>query len=82
MDEVAALDAIRIALSEVGDGNSFVWHRHNGRLSGIVQPTRSFRDASGRVCRHIVVILSTGVRTGRIEGLACRLSDGSWQLEG
>jgi hypothetical protein len=81
-DEVAALDAIRIALTQVGDGNSFVWYRNNGRLSGVVQPTRSFKDVSGRVCRHIVVILTTGPRTGRIEGMACRLSDGGWQLDG
>lgn len=81
-DEVAALDAIRIALTRVGDGGSFVWYRNNGRLSGVVQPTRSFKDVTGRICRHIVVILTTGPRTGRIEGFACRLSDGGWQLEG
>jgi hypothetical protein len=80
-DEVAALDAIRIALTQVGDGNSFVWYRNNGRLSGVVQPTRSFRDGAGRICRHIVVILTTGPRTGRVEGFGCRLSDGAWQLE-
>ncbi len=67
-DEIAALDAIRVALSEVGDGASFVWHRSNGRLSGVVQPTASFKDAAGRVCRHIVLVLTTGLRTGRAEG--------------
>jgi surface antigen len=81
-DEVAALEAIRVALTEVGDGSSYVWHRGNGRLSGVVHPTSSFRDVSGRVCRHIVVVLTTGARSGRVEGVACRLSDGSWQLDG
>jgi surface antigen len=81
-DEIAALDAIRVALSEVGDGASYVWHRNNGRLSGVIHPTASFKDASGRVCRHIVLVLTTGMRTGRIEGVACRLSNGRWQLEG
>jgi hypothetical protein len=81
-DEVAALDAIRIALTQVGDGSSFVWYGKNGRLSGVVQPTRSFRDGTGRICRHIVVVLTTGPRTGRIEGFGCRFSDGAWQLEG
>jgi hypothetical protein len=79
-DEIAALDAIRIALTQVGDGSSFVWHA--GRLSGVVQPTHSFKDASGRVCRHIVVVLSAGLRSGRIEGIACRMNDGNWQLDG
>src|SRR5262245_34904512 len=35
-DEIAALDAIGVALSEVGDGASYVWHRSNGRLSGVI----------------------------------------------
>ena len=81
IDEIAALDAIRIALTQVGDGSSFVWH-HNGRLSGVVQPTHSFKDVSGRICRHIVVVLSTGTRSGRVEGIACRMDNGNWQLEG
>ena len=81
-DEIAALEAIRVALSEVGDGNTYVWHRRHGRLSGIVQPTVSFKDAAGRVCRHILLIMSVGTATGRAEGIACRLGDGRWQLEG
>jgi len=81
-DEIATLEAIRVALSEVGDGATFVWHRNNGRLSGIVRPTTSFKDASGRVCRHIVLVLTAGLRTARAEGVACRSDDGRWQLEG
>ena len=81
-DEIAALDAIRLALSRVGDGATYVWHRRNGRLSGTVQPTSSFKDPAGRVCRHIVVVLSSVVRTGKVEGVACRLADGRWQLDG
>jgi hypothetical protein len=81
-DEIAALEAVRVALSEVGDGASYVWHRANGRLSGVVQPTGSFKDLAGRVCRHIVVILSAGAHTAKIEGVACRLGDGRWQLDG
>ena len=81
-DEVAALEAIRVALSEVADGASYVWHRNNGRLSGVIHPTASFKDVSGRVCRHIVLVLTTGIRSGRVEGVACRLPGGAWQLEG
>jgi 17 kDa outer membrane surface antigen len=81
-DEIATLEAIRVALTEVADGSSFVWHRGHGRLSGVIQPTSSFKDAAGRVCRHIVLVLTTGVRSGRVEGVACRLADGRWQLDG
>jgi hypothetical protein len=81
-DETAALESVQLALSEVGDGSTYVWHRHNGRLSGIVQPTASFKNAGGSVCRHIVVMLTSGPDTKKTEGIACRLADGRWQLEG
>lgn len=81
-DEIAALEAVRVALSEVGDGSTYVWHRANGRLSGLVQPTGSFKDLAGHVCRHIILILTTRDHTAKIEGVACRLGDGRWQLDG
>jgi surface antigen len=81
-DEIAALEAIRVALTEVGDGASYVWHRRYGQVGGLVQPTQSFKDGGGRVCRRIIVILSAGRRSGRFEGTACRLAGGRWQLEG
>ena len=81
-DEIAALEALHLALTEIGDGASYVWHRRNGRLSGVVQPTASFKDDSGRICRHLVVLLSVGAYSKRTEGIACRLDGGAWQLEG
>ena len=81
-DEIAALEAIRVALTEVGDGGTYVWYRQHGRLSGIVQPTSSFKDPAGRVCRHILLIMTVGTARGRAEGIACRLGDGRWQLDG
>jgi len=81
-DEIAALEAIRVALSEVGDGASYVWRRRYGRFGGLVKPTQSFKDRGGRVCRHIIVILTAPRRSARFEGTACRLASGRWQLEG
>src|SRR3990172_4292506 len=62
-DEIAALERIHYALSEVGDGSTYVWRRWHGRLAGVVHPTTSFKDESGKVCRHLVVLLTTGKRT-------------------
>jgi hypothetical protein len=81
-DEIAALEAVHLALSEIGDGASYVWHQRNGRLSGIISPTSSFKDPEGRVCRHIVMSLTAGRSTARTEGVACRMADRSWRLEG
>jgi surface antigen len=81
-DEIAALERIQYALSEVGDGKTYVWRRWHGRLSGLVQPTASFKEASGKVCRHLVVLMTTGKVTKKQEGIACRLPSGRWQLDG
>lgn len=81
-DEIAALEAVRVALTEVGDGSSYVWYRNGGRLSGVVQPTRAFEDTLGRICRHLVVTLSAAGRSSRTNTIACRLPDGTWTLDG
>jgi hypothetical protein len=82
VDEVAALEAVQWALSTVADGATFVWHRQHGRLSGLVQPTSSFKDASNRVCRHLVMRLTSGRYSRMVEGIACREANGVWLLEG
>jgi surface antigen len=81
-DEIAAFEALHLGLSEVADGATYVWHRANGRLSGAVQPTQSFKANNGQICRHIVVSLSSGTMHRRTEGIACRASNGVWSLNG
>jgi hypothetical protein len=81
-DEIAALESIQVGLSRMDDGTPFVWKRANGRLSGIVRPTASFRNVKGNLCRHVVVLLTTGFRTRTLEGVACRTTDRRWVLEG
>src|SRR5262245_27643991 len=81
-DQIAALERIQYALSEVSDGKTYVWRRWHGRLSGLVQPTASFKDSSGKVCRHLIVLMTTGNATTKQEGIACRLPSGRWQLDG
>lgn len=81
-DEIAALERIQYALSEIGDGQTYVWKRWHGRLSGIIHPTASFKDNSGQVCRHMMVLMTTGNRTSKMEGIACRMASGRWRLEG
>ena len=82
VDAVAALDGIRIALTEVADGGTYVWHRRDGVLSGMAQPTNSFKDAAGLPCRNLTVMLNTYGRSSRIDGVACRISADRWQLIG
>ena len=81
-DEIAVLESVQLALTRVADGSSYVWHRSHGRLSGVVHPTSSFKDAQGQVCRRVTVVLSSMDTTKRTKAIACRLENGVWQLEG
>jgi surface antigen len=80
-DEIAALESVQLALTEIADGSSYIWHRNHGRLSGVVKPVSSFKDSNGSVCRYAVVVLSNLDITKRTEIVACRLPTGIWQLE-
>ena len=81
-DELAALASVHLALNGVGDGQAYVWARTNGRLSGLVRPISSFRNDEGQICRHVLVMLTTGRTTKKTESTACRLPGGRWQLGG
>ena len=69
-----------LELSEVEDGSTFVWHRRNGRVSGLFQPTRSFKGEAGRVCRSFRIMLTSGRYSRRVEATACRDDVGVWTV--
>ena len=81
-DEMAALTSVQHALSSVADGATYVWHRHNGRISGLVKPTSSFKSGEGAICRHVIVLMTSGQLTKKTEGVACRGPNGVWSLDG
>jgi len=81
-DRVAAVQALELALSELGDGVTLVWQRPERRLVGRIKPVSAFRDDQGRVCRHVIYSLALGAYQRQIEGVACREPDGSWSLSG
>ena len=80
-DEFAALYALQIALSRVGDGQSFVWGRPKRKLRAVITPVSSFRAQSGDICRKIVFTMSLGNYAKRIKTTACRAKDNSWKLQ-
>ena len=81
-DRAAAMQALELALSELGDEVTLVWQRPERGLVGRIKPVSAFRDDQGRVCRHVLYSLALGTYQRQIEGVACRESDGSWSLSG
>ena len=66
------MQALELALSELGDGVTLVWRRPERELVGRIKPVSAFRDDQGRVCRHVVYSLALGTYQRQIEGVACR----------
>lgn len=79
-DLLVALQALHFALSQVGDGGTYVWRKRSRQLMGVIKPTMAFRDEDGRVCRHVVYVLMLGSYSKSIEGIACRGLTGNWTL--
>ena len=79
-DQMVALRALHLALSQVPDGGTFVWRKKSRSLKGMIRPSKAFRNADGKICRHIIYALVLGRYTKQIEGIACRQEDGRWQL--
>ena len=81
-DRVAAMQALELALSELGDGVTLVWQRPERGLGRPDQAGIGVSRRHGRVCRHVVYSLALGTYQREIEGVACRESNGSWSLSG
>ena len=81
-DRAIALNALQVALTELGDGASLVWRRPSRALTGVIKPVSAFRDDEGRVCRHLTYSLSLGTFVRQVEGIACREPGGAWSLSG
>jgi len=81
-DRDIALNALQVALTELGDGATLVWRRPSRGLTGVIKPVSAFRDGEGRVCRHLTYSLSLGTFVREVEGTACREQGGAWLLKG
>ena len=81
-DRDLALNALQVAMTELGDGATLVWRRPSRSLTGVIKPVSAFRDDEGRVCRHLIYSLSLGTYVRQVEGIACREPDGKWSLAG
>ena len=81
-DRAVALNALQVALTELGDGASLIWRRPSRELTGVIKPVSAFRDDEGRVCRHLTYSLSLGTFVREVEGTACREPGGAWSLNG
>lgn len=62
-------------------GSPVIWNNPNTGNRYEVTPTRTYQTAGQRYCREYISRATVAGRDQQIYGTACRMPDGSWQLQ-
>ena len=81
-DRELAMQTAQRALETAPTGTSSAWHNPDNGHSGSFTPTHTYQEASGRYCREYQQEVVVGGQRERAYGTACRMPDGSWQIQG
>ena len=81
-DKVMLQKTSHQALEFAPSGSSVAWNNPDSGNHGYVTPTKTIKDPnSGRYCREYTQTIVVGGQTEKASGRACRMPDGSWQIE-
>lgn len=69
------------SLETVPTGGSSGWNNPDNGHSGTFTPTRTYQTRSGQYCREYQQTVTVGGRQQSAYGTACRMQDGSWQVQ-
>lgn len=78
--ELAAKQA-QMSLETARTGQASTWQNPDSGNSGTFTPTRTYQDPSGRYCREYSQEITVAGKTQQSYGTACRMPDGSWQVQ-
>ncbi len=67
-------------LESVPTGSTVAWTDPDSGARWEAEPTRTWRQPSGRYCREYRTTIIIGGRSEEAIGRACRLPDGSWEI--
>ena len=81
-DRQLAAQAQQRALEVTPTGTPVAWTNPDSGHQGTVTPVRTFQQADGRYCREFQNEVIIGGQPERGFGTACRMPDGSWQIQG
>ncbi len=76
--ERTAHDALENSPSE----QTSQWSNPDSGHSGTVTPTSTYQTAEGQYCREYQQTVTIDGETHQAYGTACRMPDGSWQIQG
>jgi surface antigen len=80
-DKAYAAQATQATLERQPSGTTGQWRNPDSGNAGTVTPTRTYQTNRGRYCREFQQTVIVGGREQSAYGTACRMPDGSWQIQ-
>jgi len=74
-------DSTQDSLENAKMNETTVWENPDTGTTGSVTPIATFQNEDGQYCREYQQTVTIGGREQRAYGTACRLPDGTWQIE-
>ncbi len=71
----------QIALESSRTGQASAWQNPDSGNSGTFTPTRTYQERDGRYCREYTEEIVIAGEKQQSYGTACRMPDGSWQVQ-
>lgn len=81
VDQMHAEQTAQTALERYPDGQYVRWSNPNTGHSGYTVPTSTYEAAPGQYCREYQTAVVIDGQTQSAHGTACRLPDGTWQVQ-
>ena len=80
-DRRIANETAQRALEHAPTGTALPWSNPDTGNRGSVTPTRTWQQPSGQYCREYQQEIVVGGKTQQGFGRACRMPDGTWQIQ-
>jgi len=80
-DKDLAMKQAQLSLENAQSGQSSGWRNPDTGHSGTFTPTRTYQTPSGQYCREYQQEIIVGGERQQSHGTACRMPDGTWQVQ-
>lgn len=80
-DQLAMQHTMNQSLERAPSGQRSDWRNPDSGHSGSYTPQPAYKAASGQTCREFQQTIVVGGREESAYGTACRMPDGSWQVQ-
>jgi len=80
-DKDLAMKQAQYSLENSRSGQTSEWRNPDSGHSGTFTPTRTYQDSSGRQCREYQQEILVEGEKHQSHGIACRMPDGTWQIQ-